>query len=201
MQTIGLTGGIACGKSAVARALARRGAVVFNADELGHQVLAEPDVRDALVARWGAGVIDARGQIDRKAVAKIVFGPTPEATADLDFLEQLVHPGIRRRIEAGIRQLPDSSVPAIVIDAALLIEANWSGICTEIAFVECPREQRLRRAQARGWSEDEFTRREAAQLPIEEKRRRASHVINNSGTLAELEIEIARFWAAVEGRR
>ena len=201
MHTIGLICGIACGKSAVADALARQGAVVFNGDELGHQVLDEPEVRDALVARWGAGVLDGAGRIDRKAVAKIVFAPTPEGNAEREFLEQLVHPGIRRRIEAGIRQLPDASVPAIVIDAALLVEAGWSSICTAIVFVDCPRDQRLRRAQTRGWSEAEFTRREAAQLPIEEKRRRASHVIDNSRSLAELDVEVARSWATIQAER
>ena len=197
MHIIGLIGGIACGKSAVAAALAIRGAAVFSGDELGHQVLQEPTVRDELVARWGRGVLDADGRISRPAVAKIVFARTPEAAAEREFLEQFVHPGIRRRIEAAIRQLPDDSVPAIVIDAALLIEAGWSGICTAIAFVDCPRAERLRRAATRGWTEEEFSRREAAQLPIEDKRRRASHVIDNSGSLDDLEAEVTRFWASL----
>jgi dephospho-CoA kinase len=197
MHVIGLIGGIACGKSAVAAALARRGAVVFNGDELGHQVLDEPEVRDALVARWGSDILLPDGRIARPAVARLVFGSTPEATAEREFLEQLVHPGIRRRIEAGIRQLLDASVPAIVIDAALLIEADWSSVCTDIVFVDCPSEERLRRARQRGWTEEEFASREAAQLPIEEKRRRASHVIDNSGSLKELDGEVARFWAEI----
>lgn len=203
MHTIGLIGGIASGKSAVAAALARRGAVVFNADQLGHQVLEESPVRDALVARWGAGILTADGQIDRSAVAKIVFAPPTAAgnpaAAELEYLESLVHPGIRRRIEAGIRQLPDASIPAVVIDAALLIEADWSGICTAIAFVEAPRDQRLRRARERDWTAEEMARRETAQMPIEEKRRRATHVIDNSGSLAQLDAEVERFWQSLGG--
>ncbi len=194
MHILGLIGGIASGKSAVAAALARRGAVAFNADQLGHQVLEEPEVRDALVERWGTGILASSGSIDRSAVAKIVFAPGTAAAEELDFLEGLVHPGIRRRIEAGIRQLPDASVPAVVIDAALLVEAGWAAVCTAIAFVDGPRDQRLARAAARGWTEEEFSRREAAQLPIEEKRRRASHVIDNSGSLDDLEAEVERFW-------
>jgi dephospho-CoA kinase len=197
MHTIGLIGGIASGKSAVAAALARRGAVVFNADQLGHEVLKEPAVRDALVARWGASILEVDGAINRSAVAKIVFASNPAAAEELQFLEQLVHPGIRRRIEAGIRQLPDASVPAVVIDAALLIEAGWAAVCTAIAFVDSPRDQRIARAAARGWTEHEFSRREAAQLPIEEKRRRATHVIDNSGSLADLDHEVERFWASL----
>jgi len=197
MHIIGLIGGIACGKSAVAAALAKRGAVVFNGDELGHQVLEEPAVRDELVARWGRGVLDSGGRISRPAVAKIVFAGTPEAAEELEFLEQLVHPGIRRRIESAIRQLPDDSVPAVVIDAALLVEAGWSSVCTAIAFVDCPRDERLRRAATRGWTAAEFSRREDAQMPIDEKRRRASHVIENSGSLEDLEAEVAKFWTSL----
>jgi dephospho-CoA kinase len=197
MQTIGLIGGIACGKSAVADALARRGAVVLKGDEFGHRVLAESEVRDALVARWGRGVLDAEGRIDRPAVARIVFAPSDAGAAEREYLEQLTHPRIRERMEAAIRQLPDASVPAIVLDAALLIEAGWSGLCTAIAFIDCPRDERLRRAQIRGWTEEDFTRREAAQLPIEEKRRRASHVIDNSRSVADLDHEVERFWASL----
>lgn len=194
MQIIGLIGGIACGKTAVAAGLARRGAVVFNADELGHHVIQESEVRDALVGRWGGGVLDADGHVLRPAVAKIVFAETSTAAAERQFLEQLVHPGIRRRIEAGIRQLPDAAIPAVVIDAALLLEAGWSEVCTQIVFVDCPRQERLRRALSRGWSAEEFARREAAQAPIEEKRRAASYVIDNSGTLDDLEDQVDRFW-------
>ncbi len=197
MHTIGLIGGVASGKSAVAAALARRGAVVFNGDELGHQVLQEPEVRDALVQRWGAGVLGTDGQISRPAVAKIVFAPTAEGAAEREFLEQLVHPGIRRRIEAAIRQLPDASIPAVVIDAALLVEAGWDALCSAVAFVDCSRAIRLARAKNRGWTEEEFARREAAQLPIEQKRRRATHRIDNSGTPADLEAKVAGFWAAI----
>jgi dephospho-CoA kinase len=193
---LGLIGGIACGKSAVAASLARRGAVVFNADELGHQAIQEPEVRRALVERWGPRVLNADGHVDRPAVAKIVFAKGASAAAERQFLEQLVHPGIRRRIEAGIRQLSDSATPAVVIDAALLLEAGWSKVCSQIVFVECPRDERLRRALSRGWSAEEFARREAAQAPIEEKRCAASYVIDNSGTLDDLEAQIDRFWAA-----
>jgi dephospho-CoA kinase len=171
--------------------------VVLKGDEFGHQVLAEPEVRDTLVGRWGRGILTADGRIDRPAVARIVFASTAAGAAERVYLEQLTHPRIRERMEAAIRQLPDASVPAIVIDAALLIEAGWSGICTAIAFVDCPRDERLRRAKTRGWSEEDFSRREAAQLPIEEKRRRASHVIDNSGSLADLDDEVEQFWAAL----
>jgi dephospho-CoA kinase len=197
MLTIGLTGGVASGKSAVAAALARRGAVVFDADQLGHRVLEEPEVRHELVARWGAGILDAAGHVSRDAVAERVFGNASNAAAERAFLEQTVHPRIRQRIEVEIRILPDDAVPAVVIDAPLLIESGWNAVCQIVLFVDVPLETRLARAKGRGWSAEEFSRREAAQMPIEEKRRRSTHVINNAGSLAELEAEVDRFWADV----
>jgi dephospho-CoA kinase len=199
VHIIGLIGGVASGKSTVADALARRGAVVFHGDELGHLVLDEPEVREALVRRWGAGILGPDGRIARQAVAEIVFAPTDQGAAERAALEEIVHPGIRRRMEAGFRQLPDASIPAVVIDAAVLLEAGWSSLCTAIVLVDCPREIRRGRALARGWSEEEFARREAAQMPIEEKRRRATHVIDSSGSLEALKAEVDRFWAVLEG--
>ena len=197
MNIIGLTGGVACGKSTIAWLLAERGAVVFDADKLGHLVLDEPAVRDALVARWGKGVLGSDGLVSRPAVARRVFGDSPAAAADRQLLEGLVHPRIRAWIERGIAQLPDASIPAVVIDAPLLVESGWCDVCKVLAFVDAPQEVRLARARERGWSADEFARREAAQMPISEKRRRCDHVIDNSGDLAHLEAETERFWSRV----
>ena len=195
MLTIGLTGGIASGKSAVAAALARRGAVVFDADQIGHRVLQEPEVRDELVTRWGREILTPDGRVSRPAVADRVFGDTPEVTQERRFLEQSLHPRILERIKSEIRLLPDDAVPAVVIDAPLLIESGWSAVCQVMLFVDTPRYKRQDRAESRGWTPEEFSRREAAQMPIEEKRRRSTHVIQNAGTLAELENEVDRFWA------
>lgn len=194
MKTIGLTGGIASGKSAVAAALARRGAVVFDADRMGHDVLQEPEVRDELVTRWGRDIVDAAGRVDRAAVAARVFGDSPQAAQDRQFLELLVHPRIRQRMEAEIRRLPDDAVPAVVIDAPLLMETGWNAVCQLTLFVDAPQPARLERALGRGWTAEEFARREAAQMPIREKRRRSTHVLANAGDLADLEREVDQFW-------
>jgi dephospho-CoA kinase len=196
MLTIGLIGGVASGKSAVAAALAKRGAVIFDADKIGHAVLQRPAVRDELVVRWGREILDGAGGVSRPAVAKLVFGETAEAKGNRQALEELLHPLIRAQIEAEIRQLPDA-VPAVVIDAPLLIESGWNDVCEAVIFVDAPREQRLARAQQhRGWSPEEFARREAAQMPIDEKREWSTHVVRNSGSLADLAAEVDRFWAA-----
>jgi dephospho-CoA kinase len=197
MITIGLVGGVASGKSAVAAALARRGAVVFDADKIGHRVLNEPEVQDALVRRWGKAILDPDGHVSRPAVAQRVFGDSPEDAAERQFLEQTLHPRIRQRIVAEILQLPNNAAPAVVIDAPLLVESGWNEVCQAVVLIDVPRETRLNRAKERGWTEGEFSRREAAQLPIEEKRRWATHVIDNSGSPADLEAEVDRFWKAV----
>ena len=200
MLTIGLIGGVASGKSAVAAELARRGATIFDADKIGHAVLQRSAVRDELVARWGTGILDGAGGISRPAVAELVFGDSPAAKANRTVLEELLHPLIRAQIEAEIRQLPDAVIPAVVIDAPLLIESGWNEVCQAVIFVDSPREQRLARAeQNRGWSPEEFARREASQMPIEQKRAWSTHVVRNAGSLAELAAEVDRFWtAAVE---
>jgi dephospho-CoA kinase len=197
MIIIGLVGGVASGKSAVAAALAQRGAVVFDADKVGHQVLQEPKIRDQLVNRWGRDILDQGGQIARPAVAARVFGGSEAAAAQRRWLEELVHPRIRERIVAEIARLPDQSVPAVVIDAALLFESGWNDACQIVVFVDAPREARLKRALTRGWTPEEFSRREAAQMPIEEKRQLSSHVIDNSGSLADLHANVAQFWNEV----
>ena len=145
---IGLIGGVASGKVGRRGGARRRGAVVFDADKIGHQVLDEPEVRDELVARWGAGVLDADGRIIAPAVAKHrLRRPRRGGGRAAIPRSNSLHPRIRQRIEAAIRQLPDASVPAVVIDAPLLIEAGWNErLPRRSSFVDCPREQRLRRA-------------------------------------------------------
>jgi len=197
MLTIGLIGGVASGKSAVAAVLARHGATIFDADKIGHAVLQRPAVRDELVASLGVEILDGAGGISRPAVAKLVFGDSPEAKANRKQLEELLHPLIRAQIEAEIRQLPDAVIPAVVIDAPLLIESGWNEVCQAVIFVDAPREQRLARAKLnRGWSAEEFARREASQMPIEQKRAWSTHVVRNAGSLAELAAEVERIWSA-----
>ncbi len=197
MLTIGLIGGVASGKSAVAAALAKRSAVVFDADKIGHAVLQRPAVRDELVDLWGTEILDGAGGLSRPAIAKLVFGDSPATKANRKQLEELLHPLIREQIEVEIRQLPDADVPAVVIDAPLLIESGWNEVCQAVLFVDAPREQRLARAmEHRGWSPEEFARREASQMPIEQKRAWSTHIVRNAGTLTELDAEVARFWAA-----
>lgn len=191
--TIGLVGGIASGKSLVARQLAERGAMVLAADEVAHGVLADAEVRAALVSRWGEGILTSTGDVDRHRVASHVFGDGPEATQERQFLQRLVHPRTRERLEDLRRRALREGVRVFVIDAPLLLEAGWGGECDWIVFVDTPTDRRRTFAIDRGWEPGELERRERAQLSVDAKRARADWVIDNSGDLEALGREVDAF--------
>ena len=191
MRVIGLVGGVAGGKSLVAGQLERLGAALVSGDQAGHEVLRDEDVIRRLRDRWGEAVVTSGGQIDRRAVANIVFGPGAAARAELEFLENVTHPRIKallqQRVAAADREI-------VVLDAAVLIEAGWDDICDTIVFVDTPREIRLARALGRGWSQEDFAAREAAQESLNEKRKRADLVIDNSGGIETTRPQVAHLW-------
>jgi dephospho-CoA kinase len=196
MKIIGLVGGVASGKSLAANMLVELGAVHLDADRTGHCVLAEDiDVRQALVDRWGNAILDTDGRVDRRAVAKQVFAKSAVGAANRKFLEDLLHPRIRERLNIERDQAVATGKPAIVVDAPLLLEADWGSLCDIVLMIDSPRKLRLKRAAARGWTEADFDDREAAQWPAEEKRRHADVVIPNYGTADELRGAISQFWA------
>jgi dephospho-CoA kinase len=195
MKTIGLVGGIASGKSLVADMLAELGATVLNADRIGHDVLAEDSlVQEAMRERWGAEVFGADGEVNRKAIAQRVFAPGASGEADRKFLEALMHPKIREALASGRNSHAEAGTNVVVIDAALLFEAGWNYVCDLVAFVDAPREIRLERAKKRGWTDEQFVAREAAQWPVQRKRERADVVIANAGSIDELRQDVQVFW-------
>lgn len=191
-RVIGVLGGVASGKSAVARALAGPGGIVIDADRVAREVLDAPELRPALQAAFGPSVLRPDGHPDRDALAELVFR-SPERRQQL---EAFTHPLIRDRIRAQLDAARAHGVPRIVLDVPLLLEHEGQhGLvaeCQTLVFVEA--DARLRDARAvasRGWKPGEVSRREATQMPLELKRARADHVIVNEGSLAELE-EAAR---------
>jgi dephospho-CoA kinase len=191
---IGLLGGVASGKSWVAKYLAQLGAVVLDADRVGHQVLEEPEVKQALRQRWGEEIFAADGQIDRAAVGRKVFAPPAEGPNELRFLEQIVHPRIGQRLSEQIAAARAAGAPAIVLDAAVMLKAGWDEKCDVIWFVDAPRALRIERARQRGWDEKQFAAREAAQESVEEKRGRADAVIENAGPKEDTQRQLRGLW-------
>jgi dephospho-CoA kinase len=199
MKTLGLVGGIASGKSLVAKKLQQLGAVVLDADHAGHEVLRLPHIKEAARGRWGASIFGPDGEIERKRLAAIVFAHTDEGRRELEHLEKLTHPEIGRRLQAQLNLLRDQGVPVAVLDAPVMLKAGWDRFCDQIWFIDAPYEVRLKRAQTRGWTEEEFRARELAQEPVERKRELADLVLENSGDLEYTYRQIERFWHSLIG--
>lgn len=197
LKVVGLVGGIASGKSSIAQEFCRLGAALVEADKLGHEVLMEDEVKQKLRDRWGDSIFLDDGAVNRQKVAAIVFARPPEGPQELRFLEGITHPRIARKIQQRIRELGRSGVQVVILDAPLLLEAGWASECQRIVYVHAPREERLRRAKLRGWSEAQLAARESAQLSLEEKRKVADEVIDNSSSFEHTLAQIQRFWQSL----
>lgn len=195
-HVIGIIGGIASGKSLVTKHLVMRGAKELGGDAAGHAVLRDPDVIEAIHQRWGGKVLTPEGEVDRAAVAKLVFGEGKEN--ERAFLDQLTHPRIKARLVAELNAHRADRAAVVVLDAALLLEAGWADLCTAIWFIDTPREQRQQRARLRGWSDEMFAAREAAQWPLERKRKFASAEIDNSGTADATRAQVDELLSSIE---
>lgn len=198
MILIGVAGGVASGKSLVSEQLASLGAEIFDADRAGHEVLREPEVKDAIRLRWGDDVFTAAGEVDRSKVAEIVFAPPPSGPEELTYLEQLTHPRIGQRLQDRMAELGSCDrVVAVVLDAPVMFKAGWDRMCDKILFIDAPRELRLARAKSRGWSEMDFEAREATQESLDVKRGRADAVIDNSSSPEHTYLQVKRCWRSL----
>lgn len=176
--TIGLCGGIASGKSSVARILAEAGYVVLDADLEARAVLQGPEIRPWLVETFGSEVIDASGEVQRSHIAERVF----REPAALRALEQRVHP-IVRRILHDARSAALARNDSVVLDVPLLFESGYDEVCDLILFVDVDRDTRRERAIARGMPAPDWERREASQVAVEQKRARSDRSIPNGEEL------------------
>jgi dephospho-CoA kinase len=186
---IGLTGGIASGKSEALAAFGRLGAATLSSDAVTHELLVVPEVRARLVERWGDQVV-ADDHPARDRIGAIVF----ERPEELAWLESLLHPLVGRRI-AEWRQGLETETRLAVVEVPLLFETGLEGAFDATVCVVAPDEARRRWARARGT--ELLDGRSGRQLSQEEKAARATHVITNEGSLAELEAQVARLVAVL----
>lgn len=201
IPVLGVVGGIGSGKSAASACLAELGAFVVNADAVGHALLEQRPVREAVVARFGTRVLAAaesegeEPKVDRRVLGGIVFADRKALTD----LEAILHPWMRRTFERVIaREGRRGRSAAVVLDAAVLYEAGWDALCDKVVFVDAPRELRLERVSAsRGWGDEVLRSREAAQWPAEDKKGRADAVVANAGDLDALRADVARVWESL----
>jgi len=193
VKIIGLTGGIACGKSTVSTELRARGAAIIDADALAHE-LSQPHqpLFNAYVQRFGREIVTENGTLDRAAIARRVFAD-PAVRAEVD---AIAHPLIRMAAEERLRAARDENKRAAVLDVPLLFEAGWDALADETWVVALPREEQLARLLARDTSMDEGEARAriAAQMPLAEKCARADVIIDNSGTKEEIREYIGKLW-------
>ncbi|HEY32247.1 MAG TPA: dephospho-CoA kinase [Dehalococcoidia bacterium] len=196
MKVIGLTGGIGSGKSTVSQILAELGAVVLDADTVGHQAY-QPGTETwkDVVAAFGQEVVAADGSIDRKKLGAIVFGE-PEA---LTRLNRIVHPRMYDMMAEQIEDYRRQGVEVVVVDAAILIEANWTPLVDEVWLTVASEPIVVQRARERtGLPEEQIRSRIRSQLSNEERMKHASVVINNDGSLDELRAKVVKLWEGLK---
>lgn len=198
MLVIGLTGGIGSGKSTVSGMLAERGAVVVDADAIVRDVQqpGTPTFR-AMVERFGPGIVADDGTLDRASVADLVFDD-PEALADLN---AIVHPAVGAEILRRMEELAGSDA-VVILDVPLLVESSRAYPVAGLLVVDVDPEVAVRRlVEQRGMREEDVRSRMARQASREERLARADRVIDNSGTLADLERQVDEAWRWIESLR
>ncbi|MCC7073971.1 MAG: dephospho-CoA kinase [Deltaproteobacteria bacterium] len=197
MKLIGLTGGIASGKSAVARMLRAAGVPVIDADLLAKEAVAPGTTTfGAVVARFGGGVLAPDGGLDRKALGALVFS---DAAARAD-LNAIVHPAVAALAAERLDALRAQGAPLAVYEVPLLFESGLERVMGATLLVAAPEDLQVQRMATRdGLDEAAARARIAAQLPLEEKRKRATAVIDNDGTLEQLALRLGAAWRAATG--
>lgn len=192
---IGIIGGIASGKSTVAAEFGKLGCAVIDADSIVHELLREDDVRDEVVRLFGPGVLNARGELDRKRLAAMVFADTKRLSA----LNKVIHPRVLQRTEDWIAQYnTDSHAKAIVLDMPLLVEVGWADRCDRVIFVKCDRKRRVERARAKGLSDDrEIEIRENSQISLDNKVGLADNTVDNNSDFSALVRQIKEIFSEI----
>jgi dephospho-CoA kinase len=196
MLLVGLTGNIGSGKSTVDQLLSERGATIIDADVLARRAveIGTPGYR-AIVERWGTSILGPDGTLDRGALRRIVFSDQ----AELEQLNTLVHPEVERMRAALVETARVRGDKLVVCDVPLLFERKMTDLFDRIVLVDAPRPVRLERlVRERGLKETEAMDMIVAQMPAELKRARADYVIDNIGTLTELDARVAEVWGALE---
>jgi dephospho-CoA kinase len=196
MLLVGLTGGIGSGKSTVAEMLGARGAVVLDADVFARDaVRAGSDAFRAVLRRFGDDIVGPDGELDRAKLAGIVFTDR----AALEDLEAIVHPEVRRMLADALQAELDTNHVVVLVNP-LLIEMGTHRDCDVVVVVSTEPETQVVRAGTRGLDEDDIRARIASQLPLDERARHADILLDNEGSVEELEAEVDVVWRDLVAR-
>lgn len=190
-------GGIASGKSTVAKVLADRGCAVIDADEIAKQFLQDEDIKTQIRDKFGDEVFDNNGEIDKKRLAEAVFtGPDTIKT-----INSIIHPKVLKKTEELIEKYQKQPVQAIVLDMPLLAEVGWEKKCDKLVFVQCNEKIRLKRAQKMGiLGENELKKRENFQISLDKKADIAHYIVENND-LSELFKQIEKLFPILISRK
>ena len=196
-RVVGLTGGIGSGKSTVSRLFQKLGASVVDADAIVHELqTAGSPLLDRIVDAFGSGVLLGSGELDRETLGSLVFG---DANAR-ERLNAIVHPAVGVEMARRIEEARKARATLVVVDVPLLLETGRNAAFDAVVVVYCRESQQIERQQARdGSSREEAEQRVRAQLSIEEKRRLADHVIDNSGSPEETDRQVRVLYGVLTG--
>lgn len=190
---IALTGGVSSGVSEAALWLQKKGIKVISADEIGHEILDYPDVKNSLVRRFGGAILDANGNVNRSNLGEIVFSDEA-ARADLN---SIVHPVLLDKLAERVRQ-DEMESGVVVVDAALIYEWGMQGFFHRVVVVTAPMELRIQRCVQRdNLSREKVLQRISAQWPLEKKIEKADFVIENDGSIEDLHQRIEEVWGEI----
>ena len=192
MITIGLTGGIGTGKSTVTDMLKELGAVIIDADKVGHEAyLPDTPAYKDVVAEWGRDVLGPNGEIDRKKLGGIVFN-NPAA---LQRLNQIVHPRMRAMLFDRIDQGRRRGAKVVVLEAAILIESGWNSLVDEVWVTVAPEDTVIKRIQGRNnFTADQIRARIRSQLSTQERVAKSHVVIDTDCTIPEVRQKVKKLW-------
>jgi dephospho-CoA kinase len=193
MRVIGLTGGIGSGKTTIAKFLSALGAVIIDADKVGHEALSPGSpVRDGVVAAFDKEILLPDGNIDRRALGKIAFS-SPENMAKLN---RIMHPWMYDTMKSRIEEFRRRGEKVVVLDAAILLEAGWQSLVDEVWVTKASPEIVIQRLKARedGLSEADVLARIRRQITNEERVKQADIIINTDCSLAEVEAAVKKLW-------
>lgn len=200
IQLVGLTGGIASGKSTVSKMLRELGAEVIDADQVYHDLIAPQDGTPSPLAQQIGdrfkGALLPTGEVDRASLGKRVFG-NPEALSQLG---EITHPAVAMEVAKRVAALAEQGVPQVIYDVPLLYERNLQQGLHRVVVVWVPRELQLARLMARdGIDEAAAERKLASQMPLDRKRDMADHVIDNSGSHEQTRAQVEALWRELTG--
>jgi dephospho-CoA kinase len=196
MTPVGLTGGIASGKTTVCRLLEAKGCTIIDADVVAHKLLlrGQPGYEPVIEA-FGRGILGDAGEIDRGKLGTLVF----DDRSKLDQLNQLLHPEVLRTIGAELAALRQVGRARVIVDASLMIESGYHRNFRRLVLVTCSLAQQVERLMARnGLTQEQAQKRIALQMPLEQKRRFATDVIDNSGTEERTRIQVDALFEDME---